>query len=148
MTKPKPKGGGKKAQPKIQQIATNDFTNLVRRCKSLKKHSHEASGEMGELIKNAVENKYLDRVAFQMFRKLESMEDMKLQTTLACLDFYIDIGGLEDRIAKNLGLDLKRQEAGEKEAKAKKPSTAAKPKEAEKEEPPKADNVMHLMAAG
>ena len=121
MAKSKSKSKAKKStsrkpmRAKIEQIGTNDFTNLVRRCKSLKTQAQTTSGEMGEMIKNAVENKNLDRVAFGMFRRLEALSPEKLGTTLACLDYYIEIGKLEDRIADAPPLPIARQEAGEKE---------------------------------
>ena len=112
--------GKKSASPKpmrskAEQIGVSDFTNLVRRCKSLRKQAQTTSGEMGEMIKAACENKNLDRVAFAIFRKLEAMPAQKLATSLACLDFYIEIGKLEDRIADEPALPIARQEAGEKE---------------------------------
>ena len=125
MTKPKAittsKAKGKKSaspkpmRSKAEQIGVSDFTNLVRRCKSLRTQAQTTAGEMGEMVKNAVENKNLDRVAFGIFRKLEAMPTQKLATTLACLDYYIEVGKLEDRIADEPALPIARQEAGEKE---------------------------------
>ena len=63
MAKPKAKTtskakGKKSASPKpmrskAEQIGVSDFTNLVRRCKSLKTQAQTTAGEMGEMIKNA-----------------------------------------------------------------------------------------------
>jgi hypothetical protein len=114
MAKKKAKSAAKPTS-KAQQINVNDFKNLVRRCTSLKKQASVTSGEIGEMIKNAIEFKNLDRVAFSVFRKLDSMPAPKLATTLACLDYYIDIGGLQAKIDEQPTLEIARQEAGEKE---------------------------------
>ena len=98
-------------------IGVNDFTNLVRRCTSLKKQGAEISGSMGEMIKNACENKNLDRVAFGIFRKLHAMPSEKLATTLACLDYYRDLGKLDETASEQGELEIARQEAGEEEPK-------------------------------
>lgn len=104
-----------KMRSKAQQIGVQDFKNLVRRCANAKKQASEITGGIGELVKNAAENKNLDRVAFSIFRRLDSMSVEKLTTTLACLDYYIEIGELEDKIDKAPALPIARQEAGEKE---------------------------------
>lgn len=124
-----PKGGGKKAAAtesastsqaapmisKARMIGENDFNNLVRRCESLKKQGKEISGTMGELVANAVENKNLDKPAFDIFRKLKRMSGAKLATTLACFDYYRDIGKLDEQANKQGELEIARQEAGEQE---------------------------------
>jgi len=129
---------GKKAKQrksqKAEQIGVKDFENLVRRTASLKKQGRSLAGEAGEMIKNAAEFKNLDRKAFAMFRSLNEMPTNKLATTLACLDYYIDIGKLQDRIDDQPQLEIGRPEAGEKQPKAKK----AKSKKA------KGDNVIDL----
>lgn len=114
-SKSKTKPATAKMRSKAQQIGVEDFKNLVRRCAARKKQTAEISGEIGKLVANAVENKNLDRVAFGMFRKLDSMSVEKLATTLACLDYYIEIGELEEKIEKAPALPIARQEAGEKE---------------------------------
>lgn len=113
--KSKTKAPAAKPRSKAAQIGVQDFKNLVRRCANSKKQASEISGEIGNLIKNAVENKNLDRTAFAMFRKLDAMSVERLATTLACLDYYIDIGELEKKIEKAPTLPIARQEAGEKE---------------------------------
>lgn len=107
---------GERREPmksKAQQIGVNDFLNLVRRCKSLAKQTQETAGEKGDLIRKAADNKNLDRVAFAMFMRLERMSEQKRVTTLACFDYYRDIGKLDEQEQGDLG--IKRAEAGEKD---------------------------------
>lgn len=100
----------------LRMIGERDFTNLVRRCNALKKQNRSISGEMGELVKTAVENKHLDRVAFAMFRRLNDMAPEKLATTLSCLRYYIDVGKLDEIASEQAEFDIPRPEAGETEA--------------------------------
>ena len=103
----------RKSEPK--QIGVNDFKNLVKQCKALKQRGAKATSEMGGLISNAAEHKNLDKTAFSIFRRLEAMDDtLKLGTTLACLRFYIDIGGLDERVADAPVLDIEREETDDK----------------------------------
>lgn len=131
-----------KTRHKAQQIGVNDFKNLVRRCGSLKKQGRTLAGEAGEMIKNAIENKNLDRVAFAIFRKLDDMAVEKLATTLACLDYYIDVGGLQKKIDDQPQLNIARQEAGEKEDGE--PSQAPPLRKRKKKLP---ENVIEMTAA-
>lgn len=104
----------KSKEPARRMIGVDDFRKLVKRCNTLKKQAGDAASEMGGLISNASENKHLDKVAFSIFRRLDRMDVQKLATTLACFDFYRDIGGLDERVEDAPALDIPREEAGEK----------------------------------
>jgi hypothetical protein len=98
--------------PKVQQINEKEFKNLLRQCKNLKKKAGDAASEMGGLISNAAEFKHLDKTAFSMYRRLDAMDTQKLATTIACFDFYRDIGGLDERVKNEPDLGIERPEAG------------------------------------
>lgn len=117
MSKKPKKPGAKKETVKpsevMKMIAEKDFTTLLRRCASLKKQNQSVSGEMGQLIGNAVENKNLDRKAFGIIRNLLAMPEQKMATTLACFDYYRDISKLDEIAGRQGDLGIARQEAGE-----------------------------------
>lgn len=102
-------GKGKKKSAALRMIGVSDFRNLVKQCNNLKKKAGSANSEMGGLVSNAAENKYLDKVAFSIFRRLERMEPQKLGTTLAHLDYYRDIGRLDEKVE-----DAPEMEMGER----------------------------------
>lgn len=77
--------------------STNDVVNLARRCKALKKQGAEVTGQIGEMIAQAVEKKHLDRKAFGMARQLDAMSDDKLRVTYRHLLKYIDDLGVAKR---------------------------------------------------
>lgn len=117
----KPKTGKSKAkakdtpaqQPmrsKAEQIGADDLKNLLRRCTSWKKQGSEITGQIGENIAKAAETKNLDKAAFAIVRKLNGMTEQKRLTTLACLDYYVDV--LELDKSEQGDLDVARQEAG------------------------------------
>lgn len=74
------------------------FTALVRAVKSHEADKNEAVGSLGATIKNAIEKQHLDRKAFGIFRGLLRMSDKKLATTLAHLEHYCEVGGLNARV--------------------------------------------------
>lgn len=116
-SKAKSKTGGAPAEKpmtsKAQQIGAEDLKNLLRRCSSLKKQGSEVTGQIGELIAKATENKNLDKKAFSMVRALAAMSEQKRLTTLACLDYYIDVLQLDK--GEQTEADIPRQEAGQAE---------------------------------
>ena len=104
---------GKRKPAALKMIGESDFRGLVKQCEILKNRSGKATSEMGGLISNAVENKHLDKKAFSIFRALKKLGDsdpQKLGTTLTCLDYYRDIGGLDKIVEDNPTLDIERQE--------------------------------------
>lgn len=113
-SKPKTKTGGaaseKPMTSKAQQIGADDLKNLLRRCSSWKKQGSEVTGQIGEAIAKAAENKNLDKKAFSIVRALASMTEQKRLTTLACLDYYVDV--LELDKSEQADADLGRPEAG------------------------------------
>ena len=90
-----------------KQINAKDFHALLKQSKILKRRAGDANSELGGLISNASEHKFLDKTAFGIVRKLDAMETQKLSTVLSCLRLYIDYAGLDERIAgePDLGLD-------------------------------------------
>lgn len=108
-----PKKGDGAAHESAKMIGAAEFRKLVGRCEVLKEQASISTTEAAELIKEAVEFKFLDRAAFAIYRRLAAMDNEKLATTLACLDYYIECGGLEKRIQDEPALDIPRQEIGE-----------------------------------
>ena len=96
-----------------EQIGVEDLKNLFRRCKSWKKQGSEITGQIGGAIANAAENKNLDKKAFSIVRGLANMTEQKRLTTLACLDYYIEVLELDKSI--QVEANIPRQEAGEAE---------------------------------
>jgi hypothetical protein len=76
------------------------FAALLRAVKSHEADKNEAVGSLGAVIKNAVEKQHLDRKAFGIFRGLARMSDRKLATTMAHLEHYLEIGGLNERVTR------------------------------------------------
>jgi hypothetical protein len=86
-------------------------------CRQIKKHTGDKDSSVGEirsLISNACEKQHLEKRAFAMYRSLARLSDEKLSETLAHLDYYRDIGGLDQRAAQQ-GQLFARPEAGEGE---------------------------------
>lgn len=92
----------KKAEPvKPSETMTvpteKQFSVLVRAVRSHEADKNEAVGNLGATIKNAIDKQHLDRKAFGIFRGLMRMSDKKLATTMAHLEHYCEIGGLNKR---------------------------------------------------
>ena len=107
--------------PEFQLIGQKDFETLARRCASLQNQVSEHSGSMGELVKDAAENKNLHRGAFALWRKLDRMgkkDPEKLATFLAHWDYYrglkIKDKSLDDIAAEQAQM-FARSEAGDDE---------------------------------
>ena len=84
----------------LKIISEGQFNTLVRLLRGHESNKNEAVGAIGSAIADAVERKHLDRKAFGIFRTLARMSDERLATTLAHLDHYRQIGGLDDRAAQ------------------------------------------------
>ena len=97
-----------------EQIGVDDLKNLLRRCKSWGKQGSEITGQIGEAIKSAAENKNLDKKAFQIVRMLAKMEERNRLTTLACLDYYVEV--LELDKGEQVEAPLKSDEPAEQRA--------------------------------
>jgi hypothetical protein len=87
-----------KSSEVLQAPTEKEFAALLRAVKSHEADKNEAVGSLGSVIQQAIVKKHLDRKAFTVFRGLARMSDKKLATTLAHLDHYIEIGGLNARI--------------------------------------------------
>jgi hypothetical protein len=100
-----------------KQISKSKLNKLFDAGKRTKRETHEISGGFGSQVKDAVENDNLDRVAFSIARRLDSLSDEKLYSTLPALMYYIEQRGLDER-AKNappLIADEEGEEGGEEE---------------------------------
>lgn len=90
--------------PALKFTPASKLRTLLKRCETHAQNAATESGTMGELIRDHVEQYHLDRVAFQMVRRLSKIKDPnKLAVTLASLDKYIEDAGL-DKIADAQGL--------------------------------------------
>lgn len=98
----------------VQMIGERDFAALVRAIRSHEADKNESVGAIGSAVNNAVDKKNLDKKAFGMFRTLARMSDNKLATTLAHLEHYVTIGGLQERADKQREM-FARPEVGEQE---------------------------------
>lgn len=87
-----------KSSEVLEAPSEKQFTTLIRAVKGHEADKNEVLGGLGATIKNAIDKQHLDRKAFAIFRGLMRMSDKKLTTTLAHLDHYIEIGGLNARI--------------------------------------------------
>ena len=68
---------------------------------------------MGNLVKQAVDGKNLDRTAFSMVRRLHKMSTQKLHATLPALLLYIDLAGLEKKLSDEPQLAIGEQTDGD-----------------------------------
>jgi hypothetical protein len=78
-------------------IAPQTLIKLIRRANTQASEIQTLSGEMGEEIKSAIENKHLHRGAFNLVRKLAKMDDLKRKDFIRQIGLYIGIcqgGGL------------------------------------------------------
>jgi hypothetical protein len=91
----------KRGAPK-QLTAQGDLLALLRTVKNRQGEMDTARGEMGNAVKQATERKYLDRVAFGIFRRLDRLPDVRLKNVLRSLRHYTKVGGLDARAEKQL----------------------------------------------
>lgn len=74
-----------------------DLNSLIKAKRSAKQQTSEIGGTIGEKIAKAVEEKHLDRKAFNMVCTLDALEDERLAITLPHLLHYIRVRGLMER---------------------------------------------------
>lgn len=128
-SKPKAKAKPIKQEGAIQMITQGNLVTLINRCVVLQKNVSNASGDMGDLIRDYAENKALHRGAFRHIKALFIMgkkDPSKLWLHLAHFDDMRAKLGL-DEIAEVQGQLV---EAGVEEV-VKKPRAASKKKPAD-----------------
>jgi len=133
---------GKKAGKAPQRVAgvgqfieQADLLTLQRQIKGRQREMDEIRGSMGNAIALAVKQKHLDKRAHALYRTLEKMSDPLLSKTWKHLEHMAKVGGLLDRIDKQIEAFTIAEMNGVKEPtpieKAiKKNGAAAKPKKA------------------
>lgn len=97
-----------------RQIGKTKLNKLFDAGKRTKRETREISGGFGSMVKDAVDNENLDRVAFSIARRLDALSDEKLYSTLPALMFYIEQRGIDER-AKNappLPVESEEEEGG------------------------------------
>lgn len=104
---------GKTGTQEAKQISGAKLTKLVKAKNNAKKQTSEINGSVGGLIKDAVENDNLDKVAFSMASRLDNMSPEKLWATLPALLYYIDKLGLEERAQSAPPLPVDGEAEGE-----------------------------------
>ena len=123
-------------------IGELQFRSLVRSIKSFEKDRNEAAGNIGSKVRNAVEKHHLDKKAFSLYSMLERMSDNKLATTLAHFDHYREIGGLDERAAKQSEM-FERSELREEQERQPEPEEQEEVEERTEAAPADA-NVRHV----
>lgn len=72
-------------------IPAKDLISLLKRNEQQQSKISTLSGEMGEEIKLASDNKYLHRGAYKVLRKIYRMDELKREDFLRQLNLYVDI---------------------------------------------------------
>lgn len=88
------------------QISQRKLKILMSDCRKAYKDSREIAGELGNKIRDAVENENLHKKAFAVIRSADRMEPEKLAEFFDCLDYYRDISGLNERASKVMRMDF------------------------------------------
>lgn len=85
-------------QPAVMAVPSEaEFGRIVRSVRSHEKDKDAAVGSLRQVIATGVEKHHLDKRAFAIFRSLAKLSNKQLATTLAHLDHYREVGGLEQR---------------------------------------------------
>jgi hypothetical protein len=84
----------------MQVPTEQQFNALVRAVKNANADMADAQSEKGAAVKKAIKNHHLDRDAFSIYQKLARLSDKKLSITMAHLEHYAHIGGLEERATR------------------------------------------------
>lgn len=100
-------------------ISQKKLRSLLATAKRTQNDISELAGGLGAEVKDAVENHYLHRKAFNVCKQADRMEAEKLADFLDSLDHYLDISGLRDRASKvqrmNFGVAEEAEDEGEDE---------------------------------
>ena len=85
-------------------ITKDEFTKLLKRCKSLESTLADARGDIGNLVAKACDEKNLHKAAFGLVRRCTRMDPVKLYAFLQALDAYREHAELDDRAGESLEL--------------------------------------------
>ena len=118
-------------------ISKEDFIKLLKKCKSAESAVAEASGNLGDLIGAAVENKNLHKKAFGLARQCTRMDPVKLYAFLQAFDAYREYTDLDKMAGESL--DLEEEQAAAEASAEKRPR--GRPRKPPAELPA---NVSHL----
>src|SRR5215475_456714 len=74
----------------IQAITEKDFAKLHKSVRTAEAEMRSAHGSIGQLISDAVENKYLHKGAYGIFRRLDKMDAYKRAELRFHLNLYCE----------------------------------------------------------
>lgn len=97
--------------PDENMISKEDFIKVLKKCKSAESAVAEASGNLGDLISTAVENKNLHKKAFGLTRQCSRMDPVKLYAFLQAFDAYREYSDLDKLAGKSLDLEEEKAAA-------------------------------------
>jgi len=78
-------------------ISGQKLKNLMAAKRSAKKDTAEIAGQVGQMIRDAVENNHLHRKAFATIVTLDAMEPEKVRDFLDHFDYYLDVSGIKKK---------------------------------------------------
>lgn len=110
--------GADKVKPSedIGITPANKLKSLLKKAKDTSRDTRELSGSLGQAVANAVEHDHLHRKAFNIVKTLNAMEPEKLAETMYHLEHYLEVSGINERVAKVGRLDLGDQREDTDEA--------------------------------
>lgn len=92
-------GASDKAKPSEVKkvISGSKLKNLMAAKRSAKKDTAEIAGQLGQMIRDAVENNHLHRKAFGTIVMLDNMEPEKVLDFLDHFNYYLDVSGIQKK---------------------------------------------------
>jgi len=81
---------GRGDQTVVQAISEKEFTKLHKAVRAADANMASDRGSIGQMIRNAADEKHLHKGAYGIFRRLDKMEDHKRAELLFHLDLYRD----------------------------------------------------------
>lgn len=125
--------------PNALKVSKETFQGVLANATKAKQKASEATGDLGQIVKDAVETHGINKHAFGFIRKLDAMEEAKRHAVLADFEQMCILAGFFDQ-AQLFG-DLIRFKG---EAIAALKSGGAKPPKGVKAEPAAAPGVLDL----
>jgi hypothetical protein len=107
-------GAAEQPAPKEKTTALPNaklILNLLAQARKVKEDVGEIAGELGAAIKDASDNKHLNKKAFGIVKSLDRMEPERLADCLEHLDDYLEKGGLRKRAGQVMRMPLDGDEA-------------------------------------
>lgn len=103
-----------KATPhKDAVISQSKLTSLMKAKRGATKDTAEINGQLGNLIREAVENNHLHRKAFSTICVLDKMENEKIADFLMHFEYYLDISGIKKRADAVMKMPLEDGDEGD-----------------------------------